>query len=75
MRANPLLGPLKGGGGEKTFWVKMELALLVAISGTKKAQFSGPTLSNGPCNGYCPHQNHSVARWPWPPPNNSNQAV
>ncbi len=45
-----------------TFWVKIAFALLVAISGPKKVLISGPTPSNGTCNGYCPHQNHYVPR-------------
>jgi hypothetical protein len=36
--------------------------LLVALSGPKKVLISGSTPSNGPHNGYCPHQNHYVPR-------------
>jgi hypothetical protein len=35
---------------------------LVAISGPKKYRFSGPTPSNGPRNGFSPHQIHYVKR-------------
>ncbi len=28
----------------------------------KKSRFSGPNPYNGPCNGYCPPQNHYVPR-------------
>jgi hypothetical protein len=40
----------------------MALASLVAITGPKKVSISGPTLSNGPRNEYCPHQNHNIPR-------------
>jgi hypothetical protein len=45
MGENPLLGPLVGVGPENLdlFWPQMTLTLLVAISGSKKSQFSGPT--------------------------------
>jgi hypothetical protein len=38
MLANPLLGPLKGGGGLKipTFWGPNGICFLIAISGPKK---------------------------------------
>jgi hypothetical protein len=58
MRANPLLRPLEGVGPEiLTLW-----GSLVAISGPKKDSISGPIPSNGPRNGYCPHQNLNVPR-------------
>ncbi len=54
MWANPLLGPLEGVGPWKSqlFAAKMALASLIASSGPNKVQFSGPTLCNGPCNGF-----------------------
>ncbi len=30
------------------------------FQGPKESRFSGPTPSNGPCNGCCPHQNHYI---------------
>jgi hypothetical protein len=63
MQANPLLRPLEGVGSEiSTFWAQMALALLDAISGPKKVLISGPTPSNNPRYGYCPHQNHYIPR-------------
>jgi hypothetical protein len=47
---------------QKIFWAKMALASLVPISEPKKVLISGPTPSHGPCNEYCPHQNHYVPR-------------
>jgi hypothetical protein len=32
--------------------------VLASLRGPKKVLISGPTPSNGPYNGYCPHQNH-----------------
>ncbi len=40
----------------------MALASLIAFSGPKKVLNIGPTLSNGPHNGFCPLQNHYVLR-------------
>jgi hypothetical protein len=58
MQANPLLRPSE----ISTFWAQMALALLDAISGPKKVLISGPTPSNDPRYGYCPHQNHYIPR-------------
>ncbi len=50
MGGNPFLGPIEGVGPK----ISMALATFVAIS--------GPNPYNGPCNGYCPPQNHFVPR-------------
>ncbi len=62
MEANTLLGPLEG--------VSPKILTFLGLNGTrmacchfmahKKSLFLGPTPSNGPRNGYCPHQNHYV---------------
>jgi hypothetical protein len=57
MQVISFLGPLEREGPEK----KMSLTLLVAISGPKKSQFSGPTPSNGPINGFA-HINSIMSR-------------
>jgi len=41
---------------------KWQLAALVAISGPKMSQFSGPTSSNCPRNVFAPHQKIITAR-------------
>ncbi len=46
----------------ETFFIFIFWASLVNILGPKKSWFPGPTPSNAPCNGTCPHQNHYVPR-------------
>jgi hypothetical protein len=53
-------------GESQIFWVKVgpkrhSLSSL-PFQRPKKSRFSGPTLSNGPRNGYFPPQNHYVPR-------------
>jgi hypothetical protein len=56
MRANPLLRPLEGVGPEIKTFLGPEMATSEAsVIWAQKAEISGPTPSNGPCNGYCAH--------------------
>ncbi len=65
-RANPLLGPLEGVqwaldnstflGPNDTRFTRCHFRV------QKSLDFQAPPPSNGPCNGYCPPQNHYVPR-------------
>ncbi len=59
MRANPLLGPFEGEGPENLDFIgpKWQSFCFLPFQDPKKSRFSGPTSSNGPCNGSCPRQN------------------
>jgi hypothetical protein len=54
-RANPLLGPLKGGRPWKYrifLWPKLLLLRSLLFLNTKMSRILGPTPSNGPCYGF-----------------------
>jgi hypothetical protein len=50
--ANPLLGALKGVGTENLNFFGPKWLNLLPFQDPKKSRFSGPTPSNGPCNGF-----------------------
>jgi hypothetical protein len=65
MLANPFLGHWNGGALKyQLFRAQTALASLVGWHfRAQKVSISGPTPSNGPCNGYFPHQNHDVPHY------------